>query len=405
MPVSGHQFALVRLALGAYLTVHFAHLAPYAPEVFSKAGMLPDPSLLPTYGVLPNPLFSWDAPALVTGLVVLLALLSVPFMLGVYRRPLALLLWLGWAMLFGRNPLIANPSIPYVGWLLLACAVIPEGEPWALRPFRPARDWQLPPILYWGGLALLMVGYSVSGLHKLLEAPSWRDGSAFAHVLTIPLARDTVLRELMLELPRGALQLLTYAALAVEIAAAPLALWPRTRPLAWAATVALQLGIFSMVAFADLTVGMLLMHAFVFDRRWVAGRKLAGETVVFFDGVCGLCNRSVDFILSEDAAERLRFAPLQGEAAARELGPQPDGAPRSIILREGGVTYTRSEAVLRIAGALGGAWRLLALLCRVVPRLVRDAAYDFIAAHRYQWFGKREACRLPTPAERRRFLA
>jgi predicted DCC family thiol-disulfide oxidoreductase YuxK len=126
------------------------------------------------------------------------------------------------------------------------------------------------------------------------------------------------------------------------------------------------------------------------------------DMVVFFDGVCGLCSRSVDFILARDRTGAIRFAPLQGETAARELG---DRRIDSIVVREGGRLYRRSAAVLRIASALGGVWRLLAALARPIPRPLRDLLYDVIARHRYRWFGKRDTCRLPTPEERARFLA
>jgi predicted DCC family thiol-disulfide oxidoreductase YuxK len=398
---SGHNFALFRILLGTYLVVHFTHLLPYAPELWSNAGMLPDPTLLPAWGKAPDPLFFFDAPSVTRLLVALLALAAVLFALGVWRRVAAVVLWLGWLFLFNRNPLIANPSLPYVGWLLLASAVIPEGEPWALAPLRPAATWRMPPALYWGGLALLMVGYTVSGLHKL-SAPSWRDGTAFFHVLEIPLARDTALRASVAAAPPFVFQFLTWSALAVEISAGPVALLPRTRPFGWLAAVGLQLGILCFVAFADLTLGMLLAHAFVFDRRWVPGRR-SDDLVVFFDGVCGFSNASVDFIIAEDQRGRIRFAPLQGETAQQAVGPLT-GDPDSIVVQEGGHIYRRSAAAVRIMTALGGVWRPLGILLGLVPRPLRDLVYDWITRNRYRRFGKRDTCRLPTLDERPRFI-
>ncbi|HEV3200166.1 MAG TPA: thiol-disulfide oxidoreductase DCC family protein [Bryobacteraceae bacterium] len=136
-----------------------------------------------------------------------------------------------------------------------------------------------------------------------------------------------------------------------------------------------------------------------------AGQPQTDHPVVLFDGVCNLCNRSVQFIIAHDPSARFRFAPLDS-AAARSLideaaprGPLPD----SIVLMERRRTYTRSAAALRIARRLRFPWPLLYAFI-VVPRPLRDIVYDFIARHRYRWFGKRDTCMVPTPELRARFL-
>jgi predicted DCC family thiol-disulfide oxidoreductase YuxK len=129
------------------------------------------------------------------------------------------------------------------------------------------------------------------------------------------------------------------------------------------------------------------------------------EPVVLFDGVCNLCNASVDFLLRRDASARFRFAPLQSAFAARLLAEHGLAGETlaSIVLIEGGRAFTRSEAALRIAALLPGPWPVLGVL-RAVPRRLRDTAYDLLARRRYRWFGRRPACRTPTPEERARFL-
>jgi len=130
------------------------------------------------------------------------------------------------------------------------------------------------------------------------------------------------------------------------------------------------------------------------------------SAVVLFDGVCNLCNGSVRFIIARDPAARLRFAALQSQAAQRLLvecgirGPLPD----SVALIEDGCVYTRSAAALRIARYLSFPWPLMWVLMPV-PRALRDLIYDWIARHRYRWFGRRDACMIPTPELRARFLA
>lgn len=132
----------------------------------------------------------------------------------------------------------------------------------------------------------------------------------------------------------------------------------------------------------------------------------APQAVVLFDGVCNLCNGWVSFLIAHDPAGRLHFGSLQSPAAHALLGalgkPAPS-EPESVILVEGGRIYERSTAALRILGHLGGGWRVLTLLL-VIPVPLRDAVYRAIASSRYRLFGKRAACRVPTAAERDRFI-
>ena len=125
--------------------------------------------------------------------------------------------------------------------------------------------------------------------------------------------------------------------------------------------------------------------------------------VIYFDGFCGLCNRFVDFVLARDVARQFRFAPLQGSTATLRFGPSGEVDPTTILLEEDGVVYERSTAALRIISRLGGIWRVASVLS-LIPRPIRDAVYDWVARNRYAWFGKRDACRLPTPQERAAFL-
>ena len=126
--------------------------------------------------------------------------------------------------------------------------------------------------------------------------------------------------------------------------------------------------------------------------------------IVFFDGVCNLCNRYVDFLLRRDRRGRLRFASLQGTSARAAL-PELDASgdyPSIILLDEGGV-HRRSRAVLRTLIGLGGPWRLVAG-AYLIPAPILDRAYDWVARHRFRWFGRRQTCRVPSDAERPRLL-
>ncbi|MFN8441819.1 MAG: thiol-disulfide oxidoreductase DCC family protein [Caldilineaceae bacterium] len=132
---------------------------------------------------------------------------------------------------------------------------------------------------------------------------------------------------------------------------------------------------------------------------------MPAESVVLFDGVCNLCNATVQFIIKHDAQRRFKFAALQSAAADQLLKQQPQltSALESVILVEDGKIYTESDAALHIARRLNGVWSLFFFLI-FVPRWLRDPVYRFIARNRYRWFGKQDSCMIPTPELRSRFL-
>lgn len=129
------------------------------------------------------------------------------------------------------------------------------------------------------------------------------------------------------------------------------------------------------------------------------------QNLLLFDGVCHLCDGVVGFLLPRDPAGRLHFCSIQsalGSRLYREHGLDPE-RPDTLLLLTSRGAFRRSDAVLEIARLLGGAWRVLFFL-RVVPRPLRDAAYDALARRRYRWFGRAPACLLPRPEWRDRFV-
>lgn len=131
--------------------------------------------------------------------------------------------------------------------------------------------------------------------------------------------------------------------------------------------------------------------------------------IVLFDGLCGLCDRGVCWLLLHDPQGRLTFAPLQGETAAglRASHPEIPVEIETLLLVESGPEgeriHFRSDAVLAALRALDPPWRWLAGL-RWIPRFLRDAVYRAVAAVRFRIWGRRESCRLPLPGEEDRFL-
>jgi len=128
--------------------------------------------------------------------------------------------------------------------------------------------------------------------------------------------------------------------------------------------------------------------------------------VMLYDGVCRLCNGGVNFIIDRDPKGRFRFASQQSDAG-RELMRRhglPAAALNTIFVIDDGHCFARSSAILQIVRLLGGKFRLLALLGAALPTFFRDLLYDWVAANRYRWFGRFEACRMPDPERVSRFL-
>lgn len=130
----------------------------------------------------------------------------------------------------------------------------------------------------------------------------------------------------------------------------------------------------------------------------------APQTIVFFDGLCHLCNGFVDFVLSRDTKRRLVFAPLQGETAKKVLTEHDRASLSTVVVRDGDRVFRESAAILRVFKKLGGGWAAAGFFLGIVPGFLRDVVYRAVARNRYEWFGERDVCRLPQPHERDRLL-
>ncbi|HEY7446614.1 MAG TPA: DCC1-like thiol-disulfide oxidoreductase family protein [Vicinamibacterales bacterium] len=364
---TGGQYSLCRVLLGAYLFVHFAALLPWTEEIFSNRGVLPAAAGSLLY-LFPNVLSLSDSPTVVGAILTFGALAAVFFMAGLYDRTAAIVMWYVLACLFARNPLIANPSLPFIGWLLLWHVCLPSSPygSWSARQrIDPRGGWRMPPVLFAAEWVVMSVGYSYSGYTKLVGA-SWVDGSALARVLDDPLAAIGTL----------------------ELAYAPLALVRRARPWIWVAMFGVFVGMVLM-DFAHRSLGMVILHLFMFDPQWVSPRWIERQDMLFYDGTCGLCHRAARFVLSEDRqGTAFRFAPLQGDAFTEAVTHEDrTGLPDSVIIRtQRGELLTRSDAVIYTMERLGGLWRVIAYPMRLVPKSLRNGAYDFIARIRYRLF-------------------
>ncbi|MBL7952016.1 MAG: DUF393 domain-containing protein [Flavobacteriales bacterium] len=132
-------------------------------------------------------------------------------------------------------------------------------------------------------------------------------------------------------------------------------------------------------------------------------RSLPPTPIVFFDGVCGLCNAFVDRLIRWDRHRVLRYATLQGTTAKAHLPTDRITDLSTIVYVDGERTWTRSGAAIRILMRLGGGWRLAGIFL-LVPGFLRNAIYALVARSRYRWFGRLDSCRLPSAEERSLFL-
>lgn len=127
--------------------------------------------------------------------------------------------------------------------------------------------------------------------------------------------------------------------------------------------------------------------------------------ILLFDGVCNLCNNSVQFVIKNDKAGVFKFASLQSQAGEKLLAENGLASSRmqSFVYLKNNTVYTKSDAALEVAKTLGSGWKLLYGF-KIIPRRIRDHIYHVIAKNRYKWFGKKDECMVPAPHLKARFL-
>jgi predicted DCC family thiol-disulfide oxidoreductase YuxK len=134
--------------------------------------------------------------------------------------------------------------------------------------------------------------------------------------------------------------------------------------------------------------------------------EIVQRQIILFDGLCNLCNASVLFVLENEKEPTFRFASIQSDAGQDLLAwcGLPSGYSQAVVFIDRGEVFLGSTAALKIGQQLRFPWSLLSSIALIVPPFVRDRVYEQIAVHRYHWFGKRDACMLPTADLKARFL-
>lgn len=267
---SPFQFAVFRISLGLYAVVIGLLLLPYSEELLSDRGMLENYArgFRMFSNFFPNVLEASPTPAASTAAVVTLIVAGAGLAAGTGRRLCALVVWYTLTCLLGRNSSLINPAMPFVGWLCLATLIVPLGEGLSLRARAPLTEWRMPKELFRAAWILMAVAYTFSGLTKL-ASPAWVDGSALSYIIDMPFAREGGFAALFAHLPDFVLRFLTWFTLVGEIGFVVLCLARRGRLIAWLWMLAMHLMLLLIMDFAELTIGMALIHLFTFDARWL----------------------------------------------------------------------------------------------------------------------------------------
>jgi predicted DCC family thiol-disulfide oxidoreductase YuxK len=332
---TGGQYSLFRVVFGVYLLLR---LLPREPALMG------------------------DAPAFRMVLVLVASVFCLLLGLGLYDRAAA---WVLLSLALGAVPW-SWPAGARGAWLLgcvlLAHAFLPPAPygSWAARGRPdPAGSWHMPRWLHLVAWVLLALATAHAGYARLWGSAG-HQGTALVPVLGV-----------------------------FELAFAPLALLAFLRPWLWCLMLLARLAPAAVGDFGAVDGGLVMLHGFAFDPGWIPPRRAAATEQIFYDGHCGLCHRSVRFVLAEDrTGNAFRFAPIESEAFERAFPDSArDGLPDSMIVRTAeGTILTRSTGVAYILERLGGVWRLLGALGGVVPEAARDALYDGIARVRHQLF-------------------
>lgn len=332
-----------------------------------------------------QPVFRAAPPWALATSAMLAAGLSGLVVLGWQDRFAAFLLAVFFAGVEGTHPAALGGGAGALALVFLLHALVP-GAPYLSYNARsrtdPAGAWRFPTWLWWAGWFALALVWADRLLTEIVLGGALEHLSGAAYFLGL------------MALALGA---------AVQIVG--LAFIPTCRYGArgWLLFLAIELVLLPVLG----NPGMYLLIAFIFRPSWVAPRPGPRRTIVFFDGECGLCHRAIRFLLAEDRSRDLRFAPLQGETFARWVPERRRAAlPNSVIVRpRPGRFLTHSTAALYLGERCGGLWRVLAILGGLVPRPLRDGAYNGIAAIRHRLFpSPKSSCPLMPKELRARML-
>ncbi|MEM0940129.1 MAG: DCC1-like thiol-disulfide oxidoreductase family protein [Bacteroidota bacterium] len=333
-----------------------------------------------------------------------------------------------WSMIYhNRNALVLH---------IIILGFVAAADAWSVDAWRNQQNKRRSTDAHWRyGWPIMLVcavtvgSYFLSGVAKIAGdlAWEWANGSAMRSQIAVDAIRKSILgaetapffnviyKHKWLFLLMG---LFTFI---VELGA-PLALYKKRWGKLWAfLTWCMHWGIYFImgITFRYQMTGLIFLSFFAPEKSFTnARKKVANKTdgslapstthdlspIILFDGVCNLCNGWVRFVMRNERKREFRFASLQSDTAEKMLRPfTVKNNMGSIVLIEGDILYEKSEAVLLILGKLKHLWPMLSAFI-IVPKLIRDSIYNFIAKHRYGWFGRQQSCGLVDPEDKVRMI-
>jgi len=270
--VSRNRFGWFRVLLGLYLFCYIRSIWPHAFFLYSIEGFPRFERFVHEPGI--NLLRYAKTQKDVTDFLSILNTLVMAFTVGVFRRTLAVFVFYGFACMFMMGEYATCVANAYVGWVILACILIPPGEGWSLDSIgrrKADAEWRFPAAVFAGAWAIYAVSYSASGLDKLLYNENWQDGSAMTWVIGTPLRRESWLRDAVEAALTGGLgKWLTWFVMAIELLALPMCFFRKARAVNWVLMTLTHVGVLVLARIPLVSTGMLVFHLFIFDERWLS---------------------------------------------------------------------------------------------------------------------------------------
>ncbi|MFT7507764.1 MAG: putative DCC family thiol-disulfide oxidoreductase YuxK [Acidimicrobiales bacterium] len=380
---SPHQFSIFRILFGVYLFTYFVSLIPYGSELFSSEGMVDHVSLNWTNALLPEVFTYATNPIFVTSLLSILAILSLCVSFGYWRRISAALLWVGWAALYNMNNLTGDPSLAFVGLLLLALAIIPVYEPLALSNLTTAskehKKWFVPAILFWGMWFIFGASFTISGLEKF-ASPAWFGGSAIILLYEGPMVFHYVLTDFLRTLPEQIHKLTTWLVLYSQMLALPAIFFRITRLIFWLITTAFFVFGHLVLDLTYVLIALVLFYFFMFDSTWFKGRQKTN--MLFIDGTCTACTAFAKFIKTEDIHDRYSVETFQSKAIKGFLSDEEiEKMETMVLIVDEVIIYRGADALIYSIANLGGIWITIKILF-IFPKKIRSKWYQYISVNR-----------------------
>lgn len=339
--------------------------APYFPQIPWESLVNRFPNILELLGSTFWPL-------------IVMAILSLFIALGLGRKFLSSLLVYGLGCLHHSQYLSITPNSLAIMFLLLILMVVPEAESRAKKD-----HWRFPKPLFQVSSVILVFFYVL-------------------YVSPFQLPSRLMLPEGQMMVSHLSLEVQVFFSLMILLIPLKSIRW-----VFWLACVALSVVLMSGAAGWMNSWYMLAFLVIGIDPTWFSPEQESeADMLVFYDGSCGLCHGFVQFLLEVDARERLTFSALQSPYAQSVLkeSPQYSQELSSVVVLSQNQLLDQSSAVVRILKELGGMWSMAGFVMSVVPQKGADALYQMISKKRYQWFGKKEDCPLPSPEQRARFI-